>query len=170
MDLQRAIERLSLLESHDALVLLRSCFSASKLMYLLRCSPCYGHPKLDVFDNLLKDGLSRITNTDLNEIQWLQASLPVRFGGVGVRRVASLAISAYLASAASTLELQNSLLSDCQALSELLLMASLAFSQRMLVLLLLHLLVDCLLVCLWISVCFQLISLSPFDVALVTQF
>ena len=118
LDLQRAIERLSLLESHDALVLLRSCFSASKLMYLLRCSPCYGHPKLDVFDNLLKDGLSRITNTDLNEIQWLQASLPVRFGGIGVRRVASLAISAYLASAASTLELQNSLLSDCQALSD----------------------------------------------------
>jgi hypothetical protein len=32
LDLQRAIERLSLLESHDALVLLRSCFSASKLM------------------------------------------------------------------------------------------------------------------------------------------
>jgi hypothetical protein len=37
---------------------------------------------------------------------------------MGVRRVASLAISAYLASAASTLKLQNSLLSDCQALSD----------------------------------------------------
>ena len=117
-DLQRAIDRLSLLESHDALVLLRSCFSAPKILYLLRCSPCYGHAKLEAFDNLLKNGLSRITNTDLNEVQWVQASLPVRFGGIGVRRVASLAISAYLASAASTLELQNSLLADCHALSD----------------------------------------------------
>ena len=70
LDLQRAIERLSLLESHDALVLLRSCFSASKLVYLLHCSPCFGNSKLDVFNNLLKDSLSRITNTDLSEVQF----------------------------------------------------------------------------------------------------
>jgi hypothetical protein len=76
-DLQRAIERLSLLGSQDALVLLRSCFSASKLMYLLRCSLCFGHSKLDVFNNLLRDGLSRMTNTDLSEVQRIQASLPV---------------------------------------------------------------------------------------------
>jgi hypothetical protein len=67
----------------------------------------------DVFDNLLKDGLSRITNTDLSKVQWLQVSLPVRFGGVGDRTVALLTISAYLASVASTLELQNSFRSDC---------------------------------------------------------
>jgi hypothetical protein len=102
-DLQKAIERLSLLKAHDALVLLHSCFSASKLMYLLRCS-CLGHRKLDIFDNLLKDGLPRITNTNLNKVQWLQASLPLRFGGIGDRRIASLALSAYLASAASTLK------------------------------------------------------------------
>jgi hypothetical protein len=76
-------------------------------MYLLLCSPSFGHPKMDASDNLLKDGLSRITNTDLNEVQWLQASLPVRFGGFGVCRVALLAITAYLASAVSTLELHN---------------------------------------------------------------
>jgi hypothetical protein len=73
-----------LLDSRDALVLLRSCFSAPKMTYLLRCSPCFGHPELVAFDVLLKDGLSRITNTDLNEVHWLQASLPVRVGGLGV--------------------------------------------------------------------------------------
>jgi hypothetical protein len=118
VELRRAIERLALLDSHDALVLLRSCFSAPKMTYLLRCSPCFGHPELVAFDVLLKDGLSRITNTDLNEVHWLQASLPVRVGGLGVRRVASLAIPAYLASAASTLELQNSLLANCQVLPD----------------------------------------------------
>jgi hypothetical protein len=118
VELRRAIERLALLDSHDALVLLRSCFSAPKMTYLLRCSPCFGHPELVAFDVLLKDGLSRITNTDLNEVHWLQASLPVRVGGLGVRRVASLAIPAYLASAASTLELQSSLLANCQVLPD----------------------------------------------------
>jgi hypothetical protein len=108
----------SLLDSHDALVLLRSCFSAPKILFLLRCSPCFGNPKLEVFDNLLKVGLSSITNTDLSEVQWIQASLPVRVGGIGVRRVASLAISAYLASAASTLELQHSILDHSHALSD----------------------------------------------------
>jgi hypothetical protein len=57
LDLHRATVRLSLLESPDALVLLHSCFSSLKLMYLLHCSPCFGHHKLDAFHNLLKDCL-----------------------------------------------------------------------------------------------------------------
>jgi len=39
--------------------------------------------------------------------------LPVRDGGLGIRRVASLAIPAFIASAASTMSLQDDLLSDC---------------------------------------------------------
>jgi hypothetical protein len=46
-------------------------------------------------------------------MQWLQASLPVKDGGLGVRRVASLASPAFLASAASTLALQDFILSHC---------------------------------------------------------
>ena len=38
---------------------------------------------------------------------------PVRDGGLGVRRVSSFAIPAFLASAASTLSLQDDILSDC---------------------------------------------------------
>jgi hypothetical protein len=63
----------------------------------------------------------------------LQPSPPVRFGGVGVCRFAFLAISAYLASAAGTLELQNSLPTDSQTLQ---LLATPAFGQIILVLLL----------------------------------
>jgi len=40
----------------------------------------------------------------------LQASLPVRDGGLGIRSVASVALSAFLASAASTRDLQSSIL------------------------------------------------------------
>jgi hypothetical protein len=116
LDLHRAIDRLSLLNLHNALVLLRSCFSAPKILFLLRSSPCFGAPKLEVFDNLLKVGLSSITNTDFSEVQSIQANFPVRVGATGVRRVASLALSAYLASAASILELQQSVLDQSHAL------------------------------------------------------
>jgi len=61
----------------------------------------------------LRDSVQRITNLNLSDIQWLQASLPVKDGGLGVRCVSSLAIPAFLASAASTLSLQADLLSGC---------------------------------------------------------
>ena len=48
--------------------------------------------------------------THLSDIQWLQASLPIKEGGLGLRRVASLALPASLASSTSTLSLQDALL------------------------------------------------------------
>ena len=45
----------------------------------------------------------------------MQASLPVRNGGLGVRRASSLAPSAFLASAAGTHDLQALILAICDA-------------------------------------------------------
>jgi len=50
-----------------------------------------------------------LTNCDLSDEQWLQASLPIKMGGLGVRKVSSVALPAYLASAASTASLQNTM-------------------------------------------------------------
>jgi hypothetical protein len=113
-DLSRAIDRLGSIAAHDALLLLRASFSAPKLLHTLRSSPCADHPVLDQFDSLLRKGVSIITNTELSDIQWIQASLPVRNGGLGIRRAASLAPSAFLASAAGTRDLQESILARCQ--------------------------------------------------------
>jgi len=109
-NLSKAISYLSHIEAHDALVLLRSCFCAPKIQHILRCTPCHGHPALTTFDNLLKSGLMVVTNCNLSDVQWLQTSLPVRDGGLGIRRAAPLALSAFLASAAGTLDLQNEIL------------------------------------------------------------
>jgi hypothetical protein len=109
-DLERAISRLQLLSSHDALVLLRASFSAPSIQHLLRASPCSGHDLLSKFDNLLRTALCKICNVSLSDDQWVQASLPVRSGGLGIRRVASLAYSAFPASAVSTRCLQNEIL------------------------------------------------------------
>ena len=108
--LRVVLERLKSLASHDALILLRSCFSAPRVLYLLRCSPSFDNSLLSEFDGLLRSGLEDILNCQLSDSQWLQASLPVRDGGLGVRKVAVLAPSAFLASAASTLPLQDLIL------------------------------------------------------------
>ena len=62
--------------------------------------------RLESFDDVLRNMLRNILNVDLAlESTWLQASLPVRMGGIGIRRAVQLAPSAYLASAAGCSEL-----------------------------------------------------------------
>ena len=82
-DLSRSVDRLSSIASQDALLLLRASFSATKVLHMLRCSPSVSYPSLEKFDALLKQAIQRITNSDLSDLQWIQASLLVRDGGLG---------------------------------------------------------------------------------------
>ena len=109
-DLERAISRLELITSHDALVLLRASFSAPTMQHTLRSSPYDGCVELTQFDALIRSALSKICNISLTDDQWLQASLPVRAGGLGIRRVSSLATPAFISSAVGTCNLQNQIL------------------------------------------------------------
>ena len=110
-DLDRAIDRLSLLEAHDALCLLKNSIAMPKLLYILRTSPCFDNPLLASFDDALRRGLSLVLNVELTDKQWSQATLPVQMGGLGVRNACMLASSAFLFSAAATLPLQDAILS-----------------------------------------------------------
>lgn len=67
---------------------------------------------LSEFDSILMSFLSEITNTCLvpSSPAWLQASLPVKFSGLGVRSAVDLAPSAFLASIYSTASLVHSIL------------------------------------------------------------
>ena len=96
--------------SHDSLYLLRNVLTAPRMMYLLRTAPCTNSPELILYDDLLRLAVSETLNISLSDKAWLQASLPVRWGGIGVRRVVQLAPSAYLASAVCTTDLTRSLL------------------------------------------------------------
>jgi len=117
-DLAKAAERLRLVGAQDALILLRASFSAPRVQHLLRCSPSVDASGPKMFDDLLRSALSRITNNSLSDSQWLQASLPIRFGGLGIRRVTTLALPAFLASAAGTLLLQDEILDGSQPLPD----------------------------------------------------
>ena len=109
-ELKSAIGKLSLLHAHDALCLLRNALAMPKLLYILRKASCSNNPRLSIFDDTLPQGLSTILNVSLSDDQWLQSSLPVQKGGLGIRSAGMLASSAYLASAAATLRLQNAIL------------------------------------------------------------
>ena len=57
--------------------------------------------------------MSRITNIDFDQgDSWLQATLPVKLGGLGFRSASILALSAFLASADGASELMQQLLPD----------------------------------------------------------
>src|ERR1700730_2238429 len=85
-NLHRATQRLSLITAHDSLIILRHSLSAPKLTYVIRCSPCAGHPvltRLTRFDELLRKALCTVINVSLSDDQWSQANLPIRMGGLG---------------------------------------------------------------------------------------
>ena len=117
-DLERAMTRLCLLEAQDALLILRSAYSSPKLLNVLRSFFCCGHPSLAQFDAHLRTGLSSSINCDMSDLAWIQASQPIRCGGLGVRSVEMLASYAFLASAAATLDLQSDILARCQPASD----------------------------------------------------
>ena len=92
-------EKLSILDGHPAYFILKNCFSMPKLMYLLRSSPTFQHPDLlpDFYDCLMSCE-SDICNVSFDGIGWIQATLPIRLGAIGLRRASDLALPAYLAS------------------------------------------------------------------------
>ena len=108
--LERAMKRLTLLQAHDALCLLKNSIAMPKLLYLLRTSPCFDNPLLASFDDTLRRGMSLVLNVEHDDKQWSQATLPVHIGGVELRSTCMLAPSACLASAAATLPLQDAIL------------------------------------------------------------
>ena len=94
-----ALSRLRLLYKHDALVILRHSFSLPSLLHILRSSYCGDNGLLAEFDEALRCGLADLLNVALGDEQWLQATLPVRDEGLGLRRTRQVASSAVLASA-----------------------------------------------------------------------
>ena len=117
-EFKRASERLRLITSQDALVRLKSSCSSPRLMHILCSSPCEGHMTLACISDLLRDCLIHIANISINDLHWSQDSLPVKVGGLGLRNPMKLALSTFLASVSSTLQLQNHLLRNYQVLPD----------------------------------------------------
>jgi hypothetical protein len=104
--------RLVSLHPHDAFFLLRNCLSLPKFLCLLRTAPCFQHSaELESFDKVVRETLCTVLNIDLDDSQWRQASLPVRYGGIGVRSAMDIATCAFMSSFTSTAKLRAAILS-----------------------------------------------------------
>ena len=106
-------KRLNLIDAHDALFLLRNCFSIPKLTYFLRTAPCF--LKKDIlkkYDSIIKEALENILNVKLDDRAWDQCTLPIKLGGLGIKQASEVAIPAYLSSVNATSALVKSLVPD----------------------------------------------------------
>ena len=107
--------RLGLLYRQDALLLIRNSLAIPKLVYTRRTAPCFVSQSLGNFDMSLRALLSSVLDFNLSsESIWLQATLPIGWGGLGIRTATQLASSAFLASAAGCRQLISTLLSPLQ--------------------------------------------------------
>ena len=117
-EFKRSLERLRLITSHDALVLLKSSCSSPRLMHILHSLPCDGNMTFACISDLLRNCLIQIANVSINNLQWSQTSLPIKVDGLGLHSPMKLALSTFLASVSSTLQLQNDLLRNFQVLPD----------------------------------------------------
>ena len=98
-------------DPHAEFVLLRSCLSLPKVMFLLRCLDTTEHTDLlQSFDSTTRGALSRILGSPVTDTQWDQAKLPVSMGGLGLRAAEDHASVAYASSLLSSHTMINKLL------------------------------------------------------------
>jgi hypothetical protein len=100
------------------LKLFKSCLGIQKIVYIIRTSPSFHFPEgLQRLDEQIRKTLSKILNLNLNDNQWKQASLPVKYGGLGIRSVKDLALPCFISSVQSCSEYAEEL-SQCEQLEE----------------------------------------------------
>ena len=109
--LEFMIERLKQIDNHEALFLLRHCFGIPKLTYILRTAPCFMKSNiLEKFDSTIKRSLISILNITIPERAYTQATLPIAYGGLGIRLATDVALAGFLSSVTASESLVNAIL------------------------------------------------------------
>ena len=97
---------------HMALYILRHCFWIPKLNYYMRCCPFWKFFSFcESFDSSIRSVLENMINIKFTTSSWKQASLPIIFGGLGIRAVSDIALPAFLSSIHACSSLIDSILS-----------------------------------------------------------
>merc|ERR1712083_803628 len=110
-DLKTMVGRLTDIDAHEALFLLRSYFSIPKLTYILRTAPVFERTDiLQQYDDIIRCSLKKILNVQINELAWSQCTLPINLGGLGLKSALEVALPAFLSSACASNSIMNSLL------------------------------------------------------------
>ena len=98
-------------DAQTEFVLLRSCLSLPKVMYVLRTTDPTHHQALwQEFDSITREALTRILGSPVDGLQWAQAQLPVSMGGLGLRAAEDHAPAAFATSLLSSQSIRQDLL------------------------------------------------------------
>ena len=98
-------------DPHSEYVLLRSCFSLPKIVFLLRSTDPTHHQDLwATFDDLIRDTTTQILGSNIDDKQWAQAQLPVAMGGLGLRGAVEHSPGAFISSVFACENLKEGLL------------------------------------------------------------
>ncbi|MFS7899287.1 putative exostosin [Helianthus anomalus] len=104
-------------DPQSELLLLRSCMGVAKLLFGLRtCQPSYVGEAVSVFDKGLRNTIEDIVvcgGAFFGDLQWRLASLPTRFGGLGICSAEDASSYAFVASRAQSWVLQDHILREC---------------------------------------------------------
>ena len=92
-------------------LLVRYCVGAVKFCYAVRNSPPSRIPaSIAKMDLLLAESLQKIVGVDVSEDDCIRAGLSVKLGGLGIPRIANMAMSAYVGSLAQSCDTQATIL------------------------------------------------------------
>jgi hypothetical protein len=96
---ENVLNKVELFNRHVAYTLIKNCLFIPTFNFLLRTTPFWKFPNyVNSIDSSLKSCLERILNLRLTDIQWRQSTLPIRFGGLGIRRISDICLPAFLSS------------------------------------------------------------------------
>jgi hypothetical protein len=79
--------------------LIKNCLFIPKFTFLLRTTTFWkfsNYEYVNSIDSSLKSSLERIFNLRLTDLQWCLSTLPIRFGGLGIRRISDICLPAFL--------------------------------------------------------------------------
>ena len=99
-ELRLFFKRLTELDNYQiAYYILRNCLSVPKLIFLLRTTSFwYPSEVITEIDDAIRTTLETLTNSHPDTETWITSSLPIRCGGLEVRRVQDIALPAFLSS------------------------------------------------------------------------
>ena len=112
-DLMNLTEKLKQISSHSAYYLLRFSLTTPRLIFFLRGSPMWRNVSgLQRYDDVLKNSLETLFNLHLTEKAWIESSLPIKKGGIGIRHASDIALPCFLSSMYNVSSLLNQLLHE----------------------------------------------------------
>jgi hypothetical protein len=110
---ENLLNKAEFLSRHVAYTLIKNCLFIPKFNFLLRTTPFWKFSNyVNSIDSSLKSSLEKILNLRLTDLQWCQSTLPIRFGGLGIRRISDICLPAFLSSVHGVKKLVSQLLNS----------------------------------------------------------